>query len=501
MSVDQLREEIRKKRDEGLSIVHCHGTFDLLHPGHIKHFEEASRFGDVLVVTVTAAAYVNKGPDRPCFNDEMRCFSLASLSMIDFVCLIHAKDAINIIGEIQPDYYVKGEEYKDYSSDVTQKIRPEADAVAACGGCIKFTSGQTFSSSKLINKHFSGFSENTKDYLNTLRSQMSSESVLAALDEVKDLRVLVVGDPIVDQYQYVDPLGMTGKGVHLVAKSISEESYLGGCFAIARQIRELGAQVQLLSVFNDQDPEYQQMSGQLHGIHIRTIPVSQNILRKKRFVLKDKDLISKLFETYSCGYEELEPEQTNELMDALSDLAKDVDLILVCDFGNGMINQTIRNHLSGLEPFLAINAQVNSGNRGYNVVTHYSRADYICMNEPELRLTCRSKTASVEDMGWSTLENLRAKFLSCTKGTKGVSFFEKGVGESMVPALSQKVVDRVGAGDAYFGTSAVCLAKGISPVMAPFLGSLAASLNVQVVANKEAFTLGDLKKYIMAIMK
>ena len=74
------REKLKKKK-----IVLCHGVFDLLHIGHIKHFKQAKNFGDILVVSVTSSEFVNKGPNRPTFKDQQRIEGIAALNVVDYV--------------------------------------------------------------------------------------------------------------------------------------------------------------------------------------------------------------------------------------------------------------------------------------------------------------------------------------------------------------------------------------------------------------------------------
>lgn len=135
----QIKEKLRA---DGKKIILCHGVFDLVHPGHIIHFEEASKMGDVLVVSITAAKYVRKGPDRPYFDDEMRMKFLSAISCIDYVMLSENYTVDDIIEAVEPDLYVKGEEYKKAEDDLTGKITEETDLVRRHGGEVAYTTGQ-----------------------------------------------------------------------------------------------------------------------------------------------------------------------------------------------------------------------------------------------------------------------------------------------------------------------------------------------------------------------
>ena len=133
-------------RDAGKKVVLCHGVFDLLHYGHIEHLEEAKKQGDILVVSVTAAKYVNKGPGRPYFDDRQRMFFLSSLEIVNYVLLSEAVTVHEIVSYVQPDIYAKGQEYARAEDDVTGNIGAEQNVVEKYGGKIFFTQGEVHSS-------------------------------------------------------------------------------------------------------------------------------------------------------------------------------------------------------------------------------------------------------------------------------------------------------------------------------------------------------------------
>ena len=121
-TLPELAATLAGLRGQKRRIVHCHGVFDLLHVGHLRYFQEAKAMGDVLVVTLTTDRYVNKGPHRPAFTEQLRAEVLAGLECIDFVAINPTPSAIEAIQLLRPDVYVKGPDYKDASKDVTGKI-------------------------------------------------------------------------------------------------------------------------------------------------------------------------------------------------------------------------------------------------------------------------------------------------------------------------------------------------------------------------------------------
>jgi len=153
LSLSDLVERLGESRQAGQVIVHCHGCFDLMHPGHIKYFQAAKAMGDVLVVTITPDEYVDKGPDRPVFGQQLRMESIAALECVDFVAVNRWPTAEETLRLIRPDIYVKGQEFENLE-DKTGKIQREADVVQEIGAEIRFTHEVVFSSTHLLNTYF-----------------------------------------------------------------------------------------------------------------------------------------------------------------------------------------------------------------------------------------------------------------------------------------------------------------------------------------------------------
>ncbi|MBW1988701.1 MAG: adenylyltransferase/cytidyltransferase family protein [Deltaproteobacteria bacterium] len=148
-----LAERLKKLKAEGKTVVHAHGCFDLMHPGHIKHLQAAKEFGDVLVVTITPDEYIDKGPDRPVFNQALRADSLAALSCVDYVAVNKWPTAEETLRTLRPDIYVKGQEF-EHLEDKTGKIQKEFEVVKEIGARLMVTHEVVFSSTKLLNEHF-----------------------------------------------------------------------------------------------------------------------------------------------------------------------------------------------------------------------------------------------------------------------------------------------------------------------------------------------------------
>jgi rfaE bifunctional protein nucleotidyltransferase chain/domain len=152
VELEELKQEICTLKSEGKEIVHCHGCFDLMHPGHIKYFQAAKKMGDILIVTVTPDAYVDKGPDRPVFKQDLRAESIAALECVDYVAVNEWPTAEETLRLLSPDIYVKGQEFEKLE-DKTGKIQKEYDVIKEIGAELRFTHEIVFSSTQLLNKY------------------------------------------------------------------------------------------------------------------------------------------------------------------------------------------------------------------------------------------------------------------------------------------------------------------------------------------------------------
>jgi len=153
LQLQELAERLEELKSMGKKIVHCHGCFDLMHPGHIKHFQAAKDIGDILIVTLTLDKYVDKGPGRPVFNQRLRAESIAALECVDYVAINKWPTAENTLRLLKPDIYVKGQEFKNME-DKTGKIQKENEVLKEIGTQIRFTHEIVFSSTELLNKYF-----------------------------------------------------------------------------------------------------------------------------------------------------------------------------------------------------------------------------------------------------------------------------------------------------------------------------------------------------------
>ena len=507
LSLDALAAVAERLHKDGRTIVLCHGMFDLIHLGHVRHLQRAKLEGDILIVTVTADAFSRKGPGRPVFTDILRAEALAALACVDYVAINHADTSEVVIEQIKPNVYAKGSDYRDAEDDISGKIVDEQRAVEAHGGRIHFTDELTFSSSNILNRHFGIFSEETDRYLQGRRDEHDFDHISRELERLANCNVLVIGEAIIDRYTFASPLGQSGKSSALSVRHKYSEDYAGGSLAVANHAAAFVKQTTLLTALGGkgaQGTDDEKFIGEnlRENVTPHLVKFSQaQTIVKERFV--DSDSLAKLFEVY---YFEEEPQvsasEEDEVCTWLQENLARFDAVIVPDYGNGMITARMIDVICGRSPFLAVNTQVNSGNRGYHVVTRYPRANFICLNAPELWLASHNRHDPTDLLARQIMSELGADGIAITQGAKGLLAIHKDLSEPHhVPALASKVVDRVGAGDAFLALASICLASGLAPKLSAFVGGAAAALEVQIIGNRRTVERESLLQYISVLLK
>jgi rfaE bifunctional protein kinase chain/domain/rfaE bifunctional protein nucleotidyltransferase chain/domain len=501
LPLEDLAGVLGKLKAQGKTVVHCHGVFDLMHVGHIRHFEQAKGLGDILIVTVTPDRYVNKGPNRPVFTDAHRAWAIAALGCVDYVAVNRWPTAIDTIKLLQPSIFVKGSEYRDASKDRTGNISLEEQSVRDVGGRIEFTDDIVFSSSSLINRYFGVFPEKTEQFLTAFSAKHGADQILHYLEAASKLKVLVLGETIIDEYQYCETLGKAGKEPILVARHISSERFPGGILAVANHVAAICDQVTMLSCLGEIDSQEdfvrEHTQAKIEKIFL-TVPGVPTIV-KTRFL--ESYPFQKLFEVYVMGNTEQQSVQTAAVGQKLSEILPNYDAVIVADYGHGMISPEVADVLSGAAKFLAINTQVNAGNHGFNTVSKYQRADYVSVSERELRLEARSPHRDLREIVKEVSAQLGAERLMITRGGQGCLCYSRSEGFHEIPAFTGHVVDRVGAGDAVLAITALCAAQQAPIDVLGFIGNCVGSQAVGIVGNRSAIERVSLARYIECLLK
>jgi bifunctional ADP-heptose synthase (sugar kinase/adenylyltransferase) len=284
-----------------------------------------------------------------------------------------------------------------------------------------------------------------------------SASAIALIDSIRDHRVLFVGDSIVDEYHYVTALGKSPKEHLITVAYEDQEVFEGGVLAAAKHAATFCG-----------------------GVWVAT---THKAVRKVRMV--DRVYLRKLFEIHynqdTVPFDLPEP--------------VDFDAVVVTDFGHGQITPAMIETLVRLPNYLAVNAQTNSANVGFNLITKYSRADYVVIDEPEARLAAGDRTGKIEDV-IQFLAQGRYEKMVVTQGSHGAIGYERGV-FTRREAMTQRVVDTMGAGDAFFAVTAPMAKTGHMRDLL-LIGNAAGALKTQIIGHRASVTKSALIEYMRA---
>ncbi len=481
-------------------ITLCHGTFDLLHAGHVDHLRQVKeRRGGLLIVSITSDAHVNKGPNRPAFKQEDRAKVLAALWMVDAVIINDTPDARRVIEAIKPDLYFKGPDYA--GSDAPSSLDAERKAVEKHGGKLEFTKDRgTFSSSEIINKHIDlGRGSDVQDFLSDVRARKGLKRILDLIETVKDYRVLLVGDYIKDEYVYVNVLGKSPKENMIAVQKLSKESWGGGAHAAAKHLAGFVKHVDLITMIHAKTTKTDKALPE--NVTLRGLVVgSRSLTKKTRYV--ERAYMRKLFEVYQMDDKPLSEPHQKEIYRDIKHFAEGADLIMVTDFGHGLINDwTLTADTTGR--FLAVAPQTNSANVGFNLLTKYEELapDYACLDEPEARLAAANKHEPIKAIGSFLRTRVNCKQLVITHGGHGCYVFGGAFQGTRVPALTDTVVDTVGAGDAFFSITAPMVKAGGDMRDIGLIGNAAGALKVGILGHTKSVTKPALISFIKGLLK
>lgn len=472
-SLEQMGHISRNMKIEAKTIVHAHGTFDLLHVGHVKYLQQAKKYGDLLLVTVTADKFVNKGPNKPVFPEALRADMLSALECVDYVVITHNSDAIEAIEKVKPDFYIKGKDYQNPDGDITGKIIQERECTEKGGGKFIITDTEQFSSSSLINQHLNVYEPHIKDYLDNLRGTCGLEAMTTMIDSIIGKKILIIGEKITDVYQYVIPLAKASKESILTTRYQDNENFEGG----STMVRDM------LKGFSDKIS--------------RT--AWERTITKTRFV--DPAYNRKLFEVSYLNDDPITIYEESYLHARLRDI-EDYDVVIVLDYGHGMISQKTVKLLCARAKFLAVNTQTNSANMGFNFIHKYPRADYICIDMPEARFATCDKYSPPDAIVRKISEMTNCGRVIVTNGKHGCITYDKSTEiVHTIPAITKTVTDTIGAGDAFLAITAPLVAAGYPLDKIGFVGNIAGAIKTGIIGHKRVVNRIDMVKALTGLLK
>lgn len=499
-SLKKLSQIILNKKKIGKKIVHCHGVFDLLHIGHINHFNSCKLNGDILVVTLTADNYVKKGPNRPYFDENLRSEAIASLEVVDYVAINYSATSIKAIKELKPNFYCKGQDYLKIKDDLTGNISKEKNAVKKIKGKFIVTNDSMFSSSNLLNKFSSIISDKQRKFIKLIKKNNNFDLIRGTIEKLSNLKVLVIGETIIDKYVFCEALGKSGKESVLSFKEFNQEKYLGGVLAIARHVSSFVKNVSVLSFVGEAMEEVDFINKNLEkNIKFNYIKkINSKTIVKTRII--DRIDNRKLIGLYNVDDASISTNEEKLFLKKLNILIKKNDLVILSDYGHGIFTDNVVRYLSRLKKYKSLNAQINSTNMGFHNIRKYKNIDNIIINAGELRHEMRDREGDLENLGKILKKDTNSKTITITMGRAGAKLInDKKVIDC--PAFGIETIDKIGAGDSMLSIISVCLYLKMDIQTSLFLASLAAAQSIKSIGNSKKVNKEELIKNLFHLMK
>jgi bifunctional ADP-heptose synthase (sugar kinase/adenylyltransferase) len=332
--------------------------------------------------------------------------------------------------------------------------------------------------------------------------RFSADYAAAELERLRGLRVALIGETIIDEYVYTDAIGKSGKEPMLVCRHVSQEAQGGGVLAIANHLSEFCESVELVSALGAHDTREEFVRStlsprvQAHFIRKQDSPT----IVKRRYL--DAYSLAKLMGVYHYNPAALGEADEAALGALLDSALARADLVIVADYGHGVLTPKLVEQLVKSPVFLAVNTQMNAANQGYHTLSKYRRLDYACLHEGELRLDARDLHGDLMTMAERALARFDARALTVTRGKRGSLLLHREQGAFETPALATRVLERVGAGDAVLALTSLAIAGGVPPELVGVLGNLAGAQQISVMGNsqhiKKARLLEQLQEHLPA---
>lgn len=492
----ELKPVIQKLKAAKKKIVLGHGVFDLLHYGHIHYLQQAKKLGDVLIVSMVVDKFVQKGPNRPVFHEEIRARSLAAIAVVDFVVPCEDFGPWGIIKTLRPNIYAKGEDSQPQLKNLKSGLNRDKRLVRSVGGDIRFTKSLPIHSAELLKSHFSALAPETNDFLARFRKEYPVSTVINQLEQLQKLRVLVIGEAIIDEYRYVTPLGKANKAHIISTEFLSKEEFAGGALACANHIASICQQVEVVSYLGEKNSKEKLIRRRLKP-NVRPtffhVPGQPTII-KRRFI--DPAYFYKFFEECILDKSYLPTAVETKIAEYLNRHLKNYDLTIVVDYGHGFLSKKLIEIIADRAKFLAVNTQTNSANTGFNYIVKYPRVNYACLDEIEARLATQDNFSSIEEVLLAVSRRLAAEKAVVTIGPRGSVAYENGSGIKQVPSFTNRITDPMGSGDAFLAISSPCAAAGFPIELVSFIGNVAGSIAANIIGNKGAVERKELLQHV-----
>ncbi len=455
-------------------VIMCHGVFDVVHPGHVRHLLYAKSKADVLVGSVTADRHITKGAHRPHVPEDLRAVNLAAFEMVDYVVIDPNEKPLENLAIIQPDYFAKGFEYN--AAGLSPKTAEEEEIVRAYGGELLFTPGDiVYSSSALINLAPPAV-KMEKLQLLMERFGLTFQDFRDVVGKMAGFKVHVVGDTIVDSYTHCAMIGGQTKTPTMSVLYERKVDYVGGAGIVAKHLKAAGAKVTFSTVLGDDVLK----DFTLDDLKADGIDVQAVIDKSRPTVNKNAIVVGgyRLLKVDTLDNRSISDTVLGTISSAINTVP--ADAVVFSDFRHGMFNRRTIPELIAAIPqgvFRVADSQVASR---WGNITEFKGFDLITPNEREARFALADQDSGIRPLASSLYDQTKCKLLMLKLGERGVLACRDSDHEALdsffvIDSFVDNLVDAVGAGDALLAYSTLAMLVSRNDAIATTLGTIAAA--------------------------
>ena len=460
-------------------LIICHGVFDVVHPGHVRHLAYAKSKADILVVSVTADKYITKGIYRPHVPQDLRALNLAAFEMVDYVIIDLNKKSLQNIEYLKPDFFAKGFEYSSKKT-LPFATREEIKYLDKYGGNIIFTPGDiVYSSSKfLLNSPPNIDQEKLLILMNS--NNLTFGDLIKDLDSLRKFHVHVIGDTIVDTYTRTSLIGGQTKTPTYSVLYNEKDDYVGGAGIVSKHIKAAGAKVSFSTVLgNDEFKNF--VKKDLKNMRINFYP----IIDTSRPTTNKNAIIA-------AGYRLLKIDKLDNSIISEKILKKLIlsikktkaDAYVLCDFRHGIFDSNnvreIYKHLPK-KSFKVADSQVASR---WGNISDFLNFDLITPNEREARFSLADQDSTIGELSNKLFKKTNCKNLILKLGHRGSLCVKDNYNVNYsIPSFTNNIKDPVGAGDAYLSYATLMMLLTKNLLKSSIIGSFAAACECEIDGN------------------
>lgn len=480
---DELRSIVgNRPRDK--SVIICHGTFDVVHPGHVRHLMYAKSKADILVASLTCDRHVTKADMRPYVPEDLRAINLAAFEMVDYVIVDDNPTPIATIKSVKPDFFAKGYEYVD--GHIPPKTQEEIDALETYGGEIIFTPGDiVYSSSHFIETSPPNIAADKLSVLMDAEG-FTIRDLSTILDAFPKVKVHVIGDLIVDSLTHCSVIGGMTKTPTMSVRYEGQDDYVGGAGIVAKHVAATGAEVTFSTVLGDDKLAHYALTD-LEKDGVQVLPIidrTRPTTNKNAIVANDYRLIK----IDTLDNRSISKKIVQQLRAQIQRV--DADIVVFSDFRHGIFNKHTIDELVDAIPekvFKVADSQVASR---WGNITEFKGFDLITPNEREARFALADQDSVVRPLAQEIYRVAECKTLILKLGKRGsLTYRTRPEGDPRtiisVDSFATDIVDAVGAGDALLAYASLALfASEGNEAIATVLGNIAAGLECGYDGNK-----------------